>query len=106
MTLIPAPKKVSLKNNFLSIKTGIPGPSRSSFLTFYQPKSSFISKQETVVAPKENFTASVSPIPQNFATCDYGFFCRQELKIENALFIPLRFRLGSLEQCNYYEGKH
>jgi len=106
ITLIPAQKKVSLKNNYLFFNTNIPGKSKNSFLTFYQPKSSFLSKPENLVASAENPGAPNSPIPQNFATCDYGFFCRQELKIEKATNIPLRFRLGSLEQCNYYEGKH
>ena len=44
-------------------------------------------------------------VPASFVTCDYGFFCRQELKIEKATRLPIRVRLGSLEQCNYYEGK-
>lgn len=44
-------------------------------------------------------------IPSNFSMCTYGFFCRQELKVEKATNIPIRIRLGSLEQCNYYEGK-
>lgn len=48
---------------------------------------------------------SRSPIPANFSTLSYGFFCRKELAIEKATKIPFRFRLGSLEQCNYYEGK-
>ncbi|MGH2647067.1 MAG: hypothetical protein ACRDE8_05840 [Ginsengibacter sp.] len=46
-----------------------------------------------------------SPVSENFSTCTYGFFCREELKIEKVTKIPVRFRLGSLEQCNYYEGK-
>jgi len=46
-----------------------------------------------------------SIISENFSTACYGFFCRQELKIEKATRIPFRFRLGSLQQCNYYEGK-
>jgi hypothetical protein len=45
------------------------------------------------------------PISANFSTQKFGFFCREELVIEKATRIPLRFRLGSLKQCNYYEGK-
>lgn len=48
---------------------------------------------------------NTSAIPADFSMCRYGFFCRQELKIEKTTKIPLRIRLGSLEQCNYYEGK-
>ncbi|CAN5187391.1 hypothetical protein BH20BAC1_BH20BAC1_11570 [soil metagenome] len=34
-----------------------------------------------------------------------GFFCELEMKLQNVTAIPFRFRLGSLAQCNYYEGK-
>ena len=44
-------------------------------------------------------------VPENFYTKNMGFFCKQELVIEKAIKIPFRFRLGSLQQCNYYEGK-
>ncbi len=46
------------------------------------------------------------PIPADFYTRSFGFFCKQELAVEKAIKLPLRFRLGSLQQCNYYEGKN
>ncbi len=54
---------------------------------------------------KRNGRLINNPVPENFYTCNFGFFCKQELLVEKAIKIPLRFRLGSLQQCNYYEGK-
>lgn len=41
----------------------------------------------------------------DFYTADFGFFCKKELQLEKRSLIPLRFRLGSLEYCNYLEAK-
>jgi len=49
---------------------------------------------------------SVSVVRKDLYTKNFGFFCRQEWKIEKSTKIPLRFRLGSLEQCNILEQKN
>lgn len=41
----------------------------------------------------------------DFYSKQLGFFCRQEIKMDKAIKIPFRFRLGSVEQCNWLEGK-
>ncbi len=46
-----------------------------------------------------------SPLPQNFYTQNLGFFCKKELQLEKATKIPFKFRLGSVQQCDWMEGK-
>jgi len=103
----PFSKKNSLKNSFLACQTLISNDSKNSLLTFSQTNSAYNLKQEKMILGNRDFNMAIpAAIAGNFVTCDYGFFCRQELKIEKATNIPIHFRLGSLEQCNYYEGKH
>lgn len=49
---------------------------------------------------------SVPQIAADYYSKNLSFFCKQELKIEKILKFPLLFRLGSVESCNYLEGKH
>lgn len=43
-------------------------------------------------------------IPGNYYTQHFGYFCRQELKLQQAN-IPVIFRLGSVEYCDWMEQK-
>jgi len=49
--------------------------------------------------------APATPLEMDYYTRHFGFFCKQELQLEKAVHIPLRFRLGSLDECNRLEGK-
>lgn len=61
---------------------------------------------ENVKNPAANDKNLSQPVlPANFYVCNYPFFCRQELKLEKISRVPIKIRLGSLAQCNYYEGK-
>jgi hypothetical protein len=44
-------------------------------------------------------------LPINFYMQSVGFFCRQELKIDQRSILPVRMRLGSLEYVNWMEQK-
>ena len=77
-----------------------------SFINSADVKNTYLFSKKNAAQEVKNFNAPfASVIPGNFSTCNFGFFCRQELKIEKATNLPIRIRLGSLEQCNYYERK-
>lgn len=52
--------------------------------------------------PSQNFLSLIQP---DFFLHNESFFCRQERKFETATKLPLRFRMGSLQYCNWLEGK-
>jgi hypothetical protein len=48
---------------------------------------------------------AVASLKKDLYIKEFGFFCKKEMQIEKSIKIPLRFRLGSLEQCNILEQK-
>jgi len=51
---------------------------------------------------KSNAEPFLSP---HYYASQLGFFCKQEIKFEKFAKIPVKFRLGSLEECDFLEGK-
>lgn len=66
------------------------------------------------IVPKNNIIKSNYPLPvilkpdlkiaPDQVSCKYGFFCKNEWKMEKMTKVPFRFRVGSLEQCDFYEN--
>lgn len=63
-----------------------------------KPIATTIKKQKMEVSP----SMLVSP---TFYCDNLGFFCRQEIKFAKITKIPFVFRLGSVAQVDYLEGK-
>ena len=82
-------------------------------ITAVKPNHSPISKPVAAVYKAPCFVPAfhagngvqVQLVQSNLYTKDLGFFCRQELKIEQQTRVPLRLRLGNMEYCNWMEQK-
>jgi hypothetical protein len=56
-------------------------------------------------APSTFGASPLRIVSPDFYINHFGFLCRQELRLENKTYIPLRFRLGSLKYVDRMEGK-
>lgn len=50
-------------------------------------------------------STNLSLIPVDYYASNLGFFCKKELQLEKIIALPLKFRLGSVQQCDRLEGK-
>ncbi len=51
------------------------------------------------------YISSQMLVSPSFYTNNLAFFCRQEIKFEKITKVPFKFRLGSVQQVDYLEGK-
>jgi len=63
---------------------------------------------QTTIATKPSvilYPVSYSLISPGYYTQNFGFFCKKELQLEKVIKVPFKFRLGSVQQCDWMEGK-
>lgn len=68
-----------------------------------RPFSGFFSRLQGV--PPAGPVGFRQPVTGQAWVGSLGFFCRQEIRFNRQLPVQLRFRLGSVEQCDFLEGK-
>lgn len=77
-------------------------------LAFTPPK--FSAAGESKYKPNKNSLTNphsfIKLLPGNYYTAHLGFFCKKELAVEKYLKVPFKFRLGSVAQSDYLEGKY
>jgi hypothetical protein len=58
--------------------------------------------KDTIVKKTVSPSMLISP---TFYCDNFGFFCKQEIKIQKLIKFPFKFRLGSVQYVDYLEGK-
>jgi hypothetical protein len=65
-----------------------------------------LTKPIVVIANKPQTQVSLAMlVSPTFYCSNLGFFCKQEIKFAKITKLPFVFRLGSVEQVDYLEGK-
>jgi hypothetical protein len=62
-------------------------------------------KKKSTIPPQPCISPVFPVIASNFYTQNFGFFCKKELQLEKLTKVPFKFRLGSVQQCDWMEGK-
>jgi hypothetical protein len=75
-----------------------------SFCAVAQDSTKYVVNKNPQMVVTTFKEAKRSAVPANFYSTHLGFFCKQELLLTKKN-IPIHFRLGSMDYCNYMEQK-
>jgi hypothetical protein len=96
----------ALKRDFLHLS--LPGTKIQKMTqnTDYHPDGPDLAYGSLIVTSHNKRNDDLYPVTINTHNSPQAIFCKMEWEIEKETHIPLRFRLGSLADCNMLEGKH
>jgi hypothetical protein len=96
---------ISQLNHSKSVQFGINGRFNTAAPTKKNPffSSYFLTKDVKTALPVIQTPFFVICADQY--TKNFGFFCKKELQFEKTTGLPLKFRLGSVQYCDWMEGK-
>ena len=98
-----------MKSKFITLLfcTVIAGTSAFSQIISPLFKENILPKKNKSSALKvNNYIPPIVSVSPKFYSSNLAFFCRQEIKFEKTTKIPLKLRLGSVQQVDYLEGKN
>ncbi|MCF8449588.1 MAG: hypothetical protein K9G49_06915 [Taibaiella sp.] len=75
-----------------------------TLLKSFEKSIAKVPERKIPVSATFNERSLQKPVPPDFHTKHFGFFCRQELKLQRAN-VPVTFRIGTMEQCDKLEQK-
>src|SRR6516225_2149186 len=67
---------------------------------------SFFVVQSNLSVIKQSVSFLPQQLPENLYAKQLPFFCRKELQVQKAVGFPIKFRVGSVEDCDRLEGKN
>ena len=84
--------KIALTADLYSLKSPSQTWIRQDFNTWFE-------------ANNKKVPVRVSMISADHYTQNFGFFCKKELQFEKATKVPFKFRVGTVQYCDWMEGK-
>ena len=71
----------------------------------YSSTKAFTNLPSLYFSPFSSLNYPLRPVSADFYVKNLGFFCKQELKFAAITKIPFKFRIGSVNHCDWMEGK-